>query len=92
MDKHGNFNIKVLFICIDISIFTGARSNATSLSWFWNNGTMVKDSNFQTPKKETCQQMTWPLTYTNGINLRPKKCKEKSHFICLLPCKYDKIV
>ena len=76
-----------LFIFIDISVFTGARSNASSSGWIWNNGTMVDNKNFPC-KKNICQQMTWPFTYSDGINLRPKKCKEKSHFICSLPCKF----
>ena len=53
---------------------------------------MVNNSNFQPSNKTVCQQMTWPFTYTDGINLRPKKCEEKSYFACLLQCKYEKIV
>jgi len=49
----------------------------------WNNGTIIKDPTFQTSDQSDCQQMTWPLTYDDGINLRPKECGSGiAHYIC----------
>ena len=48
---------------------------------------MVNNSNFQPSNGTVCQQMTWPFTYTDGINLRPKQCEdETSYFLCSLKC------
>ena len=83
---------KYSYLClIDISIFIGARSMVSSSSWSWNNKTMINDSNFQPSKKSACQQMTWPLTFTDGINMRPKQCEPgKSYFVCSFECKTTK--
>ena len=44
---------------------------------------MVADtSNFPPSDIFVCQQMTWPLTYDDGINLRAKDCSEEAHFVC----------
>ena len=29
-----------------------------------------------------CEQMTWPLTYDDGINLRAKDCSAEAHYVC----------
>ena len=52
-------------------------------SWFWNNGTMITDLTYPSSNTSVCEQMTWPLTYDDGINLRAKDCETgKSHYIC----------
>ena len=64
-------------------MFTGARSDVNQSSWFWNNGTMITDPTYPSSNTSVCQQMTWPLTYDDGINLRAKDCETgKSHFVC----------
>ena len=72
----------------DISVFTGARSNKKKTSWFWENGTMVNDSNYPTSNLSVCQQMSLPLTYDDGINLFPKDCEnDEAYFVCEVQCK-----
>ena len=52
---------------------------------------MVNNKDFPPADKAVCQQMTWPLTYTDGINLRPKPCEDKkSYFVCLLNCTFER--
>ena len=68
---------------VDISVFIGARSHYGQLHWTWNNGTMVADArNFPPPDTSVCQEMTWPLTYDDGINLRAEDCAEEAHYVC----------
>ena len=68
-------------------MFVGARSDEDQDKWFWNNGTVVKDTNFTTPNDTVCQEMTWPLTYDDGINLLSKPCESgMSHYICEINC------
>ena len=44
---------------------------------------MVADaSNFSPSKAYVCEQMTWPLTYDDGINLRAKDCSEEAYYVC----------
>jgi len=65
---------KSVVLHADISVFICARSDVGQSDWFWSNGTIVIDPTFPTSNTSTCQQMTWPLTYDDGINLRPKEC------------------
>ena len=58
--------------------------------WFWRNGTRVTDPLYPPSNSSACQQMTWPLTYDDGINLREKLCTEESYFLCQIKCKYPK--
>ena len=73
-----------LLAFIDVSVFTGARSDVNQVNWFWNNGTMVANTtNYPASNASVCEQMTWPLTYDDGINLRAKECKSGlSHHVC----------
>ena len=67
----------------DISVFIGARSHVGQSHWTWNNGTRVADtSSFPSSNTSACEQMTWPLTYDDGINLRAKKCSKEAHYAC----------
>ena len=52
--------------------------------WFWNNGTRINDLTFQEfSNTSACEDMTWPLTYDDGVNLRARKCGSgKSNFVC----------
>ena len=64
-------------------MFIGARSDDGQLHWTWNNGTMVAGaSNFPSSNTSVCEQMTWPLTYDDGINLRAKDCSEEDNYVC----------
>ena len=73
---------------LDVSVFIGVQSYVNQTNWFWNNGTMVNDSVFPASNKSICQQVTWPLTYNDGINLYPKKCETGlAHFVCKTLCK-----
>ena len=73
---------------LDISIFSGARSDVNQTNWFWENGTMVVDSNYPTSNSSVCEQMSLPLTYDDGINLLPKRCDDdEAYFACEVPCK-----
>ena len=56
--------------------------------WFWNNKTMASDMNYPTANASVCQQMTWPLTYRDGINLREKTCDIEAYFMCQVACKF----
>ena len=78
------FNLCIL----DISVFSGARSDVNQSNWFWENRTMVDDSNYPTSDPSVCQQMSLPLTYDDGINLLPKDCEnDEAHYVCEIPCK-----
>ena len=59
---------------LDISLFIGARSDVGQSDWSWNDGSKISDSTFPTSDPNECQQMTWPLTYDDGVNLRAKHC------------------
>ena len=49
---------------------------------------MIDNAMFPTSNKSVCQEMTWPLTYDDGINLRPKACESgMSHYVCEIKCK-----
>ena len=56
--------------------------------WLWNNGSIINTSDFPQSNSSVCQEMTWPLTYDDGINLHPKQCGTESHYICQYKCKY----
>ena len=77
----------VSYYCLDISIFLGPRSNTNS---FCKNGTLAENANntnctFNVP---SCQQISLPLTYDDGINLLPKRCdRDKAYFACDVPRK-----
>ena len=43
---------------------------------------------FPTAHESNCQQMTWPLTYDDGINLHEKTCNEEAYFLCRFKCKF----
>ena len=43
---------------------------------------VAETNNFPPPDTSVCEQMTWPLTYDDGINLRAKDCSEEAHFVC----------
>ena len=44
---------------------------------------MITDPTYPSSNTSVCEQMTWPLTYDDGINLRAKECGTgKSHYIC----------
>ena len=73
---------------LDISVFIGARSNVSQDQWYWNNNTEVNNTMFPESNSSLCQQMTWPLTYNDGINLRPKQCNKKAYFACQFKCKF----
>ena len=68
----------------DISVFTGARSDVNQSDWFWDNdNTMITaDDNYPPSDTSVCEQMTWPLTYDDGINLHPKLCSDEAYYIC----------
>ena len=69
-------------------MFTGARSDVNQSNWFWDGETMIaNDSNYPPPNTSVCEQMTWPLTYDDGINLHPKLCSDEAYYICQVKCK-----
>jgi len=74
------------FHVLDISIFIGAQSVVGQSDWFWNNQTMIEDEAFPTSDTAVCQQITWPLTYRDSINLRPKRCEDEAYFMCQVKC------
>ena len=81
------FNLSVF--SSDISVFIGARSDVNQTKWYWNNITEVNNTMFPESNSSVCQQMTWPLTYNDGINLRPKQCETgMSHYVCQVLCKF----
>ena len=55
--------------------------------WFWENETKINASDFSTNSDSGCQQMSWPLTYSDGINLNAKNCQEESYALCQYKCK-----
>jgi len=79
---------KVL-IFSDVSLFLGLYSNSGYTNWFWENGTMVTESNNDYPRSDLsiCEQMSVPLTYYDGINLLPKLCDQEAYFACEVECK-----
>ena len=51
--------------------------------WFWDDGTRINGLDYFTTNVSVCQQMSWPLTYDDGINLLDKNCETGiSHYIC----------
>ena len=48
----------------------------------WNNNHFPNTNSF------VCQQMTWPLTYDDGINLRGKFCLDEAYFMCQIKCEF----
>ena len=54
--------------------------------WFWNDGKMISNNNYPAPDTGMCQQMSWPLTYDDGINLHAKRCDEEAYFMCQIKC------
>ena len=64
-------------------MFTEARSDVNQSNWFRDGETMIaSDSNYTLSNTSICQQMTWPLTYDDGINLHPKLCSDEAFYIC----------
>ena len=57
------------------------------LLWSWRNGTKINNTLYPLSDPSVCEQMSWPLTYDDGINLRAKPCEEESHFVCEIQCK-----
>ena len=44
---------------------------------------MITDPTYPSSNTSVCEQMTWPLTYDDGTNLRAKECGTgKSQYIC----------
>ena len=82
--KHNVFVIKQNYA--DFSLFIGARSDGDQADWFWNNETRVTDPTYPMSDTSACQQMSWPLTYNDGINLRRKRCEDEAYFICQHEC------
>ena len=77
------------WVFIDISIFIGARSDVGHSDWSWHNGSRINTSDFLQSNSSVCHEMTWPLTYDDGINLNPKQCETgRSYYICQYKCKY----
>ena len=76
-----------MLLSADIGVFIGARSDVNQSEWFWNNDTRITNSVYLTSNTSTCQQMSWPLTYDNGINLHRKFCDEEAYFVCQSKCK-----
>ena len=64
----------------------GGRSALGQSDWLWNNGTIINDTEFGSSITESCQQMSWPLTYDDDINLRGKVCEEEAYFMCQVKC------
>jgi len=73
----------------DISLFIGARSDKNRINWFWENGTMITNySNFPLSNASLCEEMSFPFSYNDGINLLRKRCtQDKAYFACDIPCK-----
>ena len=64
-------------------MFIGAQSNVNETDWVWINGSNLNNPKYPRSDESLCQQMTWPLTYDNGINLRPKDCGSgESYYVC----------
>ena len=70
----------------DISVFVGARSNVNESGWFWSNRTIIVDQSYPVSDQSICQQISWPLTYDDGINLRGKRCEDEAYFLCQTKC------
>ena len=71
----------------DVSVFVGARSEESESKWYWRNGTVIVDQSYPISDQSVCQQMSWPLTYEDGINLRGKRCQDEAYFLCQIECK-----
>ena len=87
---HQNFseiNFYVFFSFSDISVFIGARSDLNQSDCFWNDGSSYNVLPRLRSNSYVCQQMTWPLSYDDGINLRRKECGSGiSHYVCKAKC------
>ena len=60
----------------------GARSEVGQSNWTSENGTNGLYLNYPASDSTICQQMAFPLTYDDGINLLPKRCDQKEYFGC----------
>jgi len=85
--KHNVINLCKLIAFLDYRLFVGARSDVGQSDWFWNNETRITDPNYHASNSSDCQQMTWPLTYDDGINLSPKLCSKEYFHLCQIMCK-----
>ena len=78
-------------LVLDINVFIGARSDVGQSDWFWNNKTIMNNSSYLTADNSVCQQIAWPLTYDDGINMRGKDCDSEGYFMCQIKCEFSAI-
>ena len=71
-------------------MFVGGSSALGEDVWKNNNGSTIVNENYPPGNQSVCQQMTWPLTYSDGVNLRPKQCVHKAFFLCQTKCESKK--
>ena len=74
---------------VDISVFVGGRSQIDENVWKNSDGSKIENLKYPPGDKSICQQMTWPLTYNDGVNLRSMKCNQEAYFICQTKCKFE---
>ena len=74
---------------VDISLFVGGRSQINENVWKNSDGSKIENKKYPPGDELICQQMTWPLTYNDGVNLRSMKCNQKAYFICQTKCKFE---
>ena len=74
---------------VDISVFVGGRSQIDENVWKSSDGSKIENKKYPPGDKSICQQMTWPLTYNDGVNLRSMKCNQEAYFICQTKCKFE---
>ena len=74
---------------VDISVFVGGRSQIDENVWKNSDGSKIENKKYPPGDKSICQQMTWPLTYNDGVNLRSMKCNQEAYFICQTKCKFE---
>ena len=68
-------------------MYIGARSDVVQSSWFWSNEKPVgENKEFSTADVSVCQQMAWPLTYDDEINLHGKDFNSEAYFMCEFKC------
>ena len=85
---YAKLNSCIFYGFLDISVFVGARSDVGQSKWMWNSEATIKNSDFPLADSSICQDMSWPLTYDDGINLRPQPCGNgRSYYVCQHKCK-----
>ena len=74
---------------IDMPVFLGVRSFENSRLWVSSDQNVLLHPSIGFSMEGVCEQMSVPLSYDDGINLRPRKCSNVEAYVaCAIRCEY----